>query len=136
MKKYILLAILAGLIFVPAVTFAQAPPQLLPDCDPIPGRTASCGFEHLIKLAINIYDWLLYFAAFVALLMIVWSGVRMLWFSYFENSEAELGDAKKTFTRAITGLVIIVAAYLIVNTLVLFLTGNTKGLNDFLNFQK
>lgn len=120
---------LALILLTPATASAQMPP-IFPDCDPLPGPKSlngssaeDCVLGDLIQLAINIYNLLLYFASFVALLMIVWAGVRMLWFSYFENSEAELANAKLTLTRAIVGLVIIIAAYLIVNTLVNFLTG-------------
>lgn len=121
---------IAVVFLVTPFTFADAQDPLLPECNGVPGRADSCDFQDLVQLVINIYNYLLYFASFVALLMIVWAGVRMLWFSYLENSEEELKSAKLTLTRAIVGLVIIIAAYLIVNTTVLFLTG--KDLNSFL----
>ena len=85
---------MAAILFTPAFAFAQQPP-FLPNCDPLPGPEVlkslknnsgeDCSFKDLIQLAINVYNLLLYFASFIALLMIVWAGVRMLWFSYFEN---------------------------------------------------
>lgn len=126
-----LLVLVAFLLMPIAVVYAQPAFSLLPACDPLPGQANSCGFQHLMQLAINIYNYLLYFASFIALLMLIWAGVRMLWFSYFEHSEQELGEAKLTFTRAIAGLVIIIAAFLIVNTLVFFLTG--KDLNTVID---
>ncbi len=122
---------------------AYAIDPLLPACDPVPGRQQiptgggpplpTCGVKHLLQLVINVYNWMLYFAAMVALLIIIFGGIRMLLYSYWEQPQAELENAKYTVTRAITGLVVIIAAYLIVNTVVIFLTGDAGGINSLIS---
>lgn len=92
--------------------------------------TEKCDLNHLLQLFVNIYNVLLGLASFIAMLFIVWAGVRMFYWSTFEDSEGELGSAKKTLTRAITGLVIIAIAWLIVNTTIVVLGGG--GINTIL----
>jgi len=62
-------------------------------------------------------------AAIVTLLFLVYSGIRMLYFSFLEDSAGELSAAKLGITRAITGLVLVGISYLVVNTLIYVLTG-------------
>jgi hypothetical protein len=98
--------------------------QIVPPCDPVPGRSApadTCGVEHLIQLLVNIYNFLLGLAGLMTLLFIVFGGARMLFFSYWEDSAAELQAAQQTVTRAVFGFMIIAMAYLLVNTALLML---------------
>ncbi|MEX1997259.1 MAG: hypothetical protein WEA04_01080 [Candidatus Andersenbacteria bacterium] len=105
--------------------------HLLPACNPIPGQSDSCGVKHLVELAINVYNFLLGMAAAVALLFIIIGGVRMLIYSFTEAPETELQSAKYTVTRAVVGLVIVIAAFLIVETLIQFLGG--EGIQGIIN---
>ncbi len=77
----------------------------------------TCGINHLIELLANIYNFLLTLAGLVAMFFIVFGGMRMLYFSYMEDSSQELEAAKFTVRRAIGGFIIIAMAYLLVNTL-------------------
>lgn len=102
---------------------AQA--ALLPNCDPLPGEGrlrpgADCGVEHLFELIVNVYNFALGLAALVAFLFIVIGGVRML-IAYYGDGEGNVRDAKATLRNGIVGFVIVLAAYLIVQTLLTFL---------------
>ena len=94
------------------------------------GNLRDCEIKDLLQLLVSVYNMLLGLAALVAMLMIIYGGVRMFIFHYFEDAPGELKNAKFTVTRAITGLVIVLAAYLIVNTLIALLGGG--DINRFL----
>lgn len=96
------------------------------------GQPACTQVSQLIGTLVNIYNTLLGLAAFIAMIMIIGSGIGMLIYHYFEHAEQVLENSKLTLTRAMTGFIIIAAAYLIVNTLLLLLTG-AKGLAQILN---
>lgn len=83
----------------------------------VPCSGLNCTFSDFFQLFVNIYNFLLGLAAVVAVLLIIFSGVRMLLYYWSEQPEPELEAAKNTLRRAIFGLVIIVTAYLVVNTL-------------------
>ena len=105
----------AGVLILPLATHAQTF-QILPTCNPVPGSSTSCGVQHLLELLVNIYNFMLGLAALVALLFIIWGGLRMLYFSYLEDSSSELAAAKLTVRRAVAGFAIVALAYLIVST--------------------
>ncbi|MEX0649883.1 MAG: hypothetical protein WD200_02700 [Candidatus Andersenbacteria bacterium] len=81
--------------------------------------------SHIFDLLVNIYNYLLALAALVAMLMLVWGGIQMLIFYFDESPVTALEGAKNTIRRAIFGLVIILMAYLIVNTIL-----GALGLSD------
>ena len=62
----------------------------------------------------QLYDWALGVAASLALLIIIWSGV--LYIASAGNSSKQ-GEAKEWFKAAIYGLLLLLAAYLILNTI-------------------
>jgi len=89
-----------------------------------------CQLRDLLQLLVAVYNFLLGLAALVTMLMIIYGGIRMFIFHYFEDAPGELKNAKFTVTRGITGLIIVLAAYLIVNTLIALLGGG--GINTIL----
>lgn len=118
--KLFLIAI--ALILVPTVAQAAIVP-----C----GQTTDdkCTFNDLITLVVNIFEFLLGLAALVAVIIIIWSGIRMLLYSFSEQPEAELEGAKNTLRRAVFGLVLILGAFLIVQTLLIFLGSDIEITN-------
>jgi hypothetical protein len=100
--------ILYSIFCIPFFVHAQAPL--------VPCSGLNCTVDHLFQLLVNVYNFLLGLAALVAMLFIVWGGLRMLYFSYLEDSAHELESAKLTVRRAIGGFVIIALAYLLVST--------------------
>lgn len=125
MKRNSLRFLTYVLIVLSVVLPVAVDAQLVPQCNPVPGNANSCTALHLLQLLVNIYNFLLGLAALVAMLFIVWSGIRMFYFGFVEDSSSELGEAKQGLTRAITGVVIVAIAYLVVNTLVILLTGGS-----------
>lgn len=92
----------------------------------LPCSGLDCKIEHLYDLAVNIYNFLLSLAALVALCFLIVGGMKMFLFSFSgvefgQDPQAVLTGAKKTIARALIGLVIIVAAYLIANTILIIL---------------
>lgn len=99
---------------------------IIPTCNPLPGNPTSCGVNDLFQLLVNIYNFLLGMLAFVAVLFIVFYGVRMIIHYISETPEQDLKDAKLGLTRAIWGIVLIAVAWLIVNTLLVVLGVSTE----------
>lgn len=114
---------LFAFLLLPVLAYAQGP--IIP-CDGI-----HCTVKDLITMLVNIYNLIIGFAGSVALIFIIYGGVRMLYWSYMEEAPRELEDAKRTVSRAVTGFVIVLAAYLIVNTLLSFF-GITGGPGSFI----
>lgn len=118
------LYVLTLLILVAVAPFiAQA--AIVPDCDPVPGNAKSCTIKDLGRLLINIYNFLLGTIGLVAILFIIFGGLRMLYWTFLENSSGELEAAKTTVTRAITGLIIALCAFVIVNLAITILQKDT-----------
>lgn len=80
------------------------------------GNTASdpCNIGHLFKGFIVIINYLIMMAGFVAVLFIIISGFKMVW---SQGDEGGLKTAKGNLSGAITGLVIVAAAYILINAL-------------------
>lgn len=130
LKKILLLSLVTSYgLLVPLVLVHAA---IVPACNPIPNQEGSCGVRHLFQLLVNIYNFLLGLAAFVAIIMIVGAGIYMLIFHYLEQPESHLENARYMFSRAVTGFVLVAVAYLIVNTLIVLLTGTPMNLTDYI----
>lgn len=77
-------------------------------------RCIPCFFKYSINFIFAL-------AGIVAVLFIIWSGVR---FIISRGDEIQVGKAKKTMTYAIAGLLIIILSFAVVN-----FTGKTFGFN-------
>jgi hypothetical protein len=98
----------------------------------VPCSGLDCSVADIVELVARIFNWLVGFAGIVALMFIIWASLRMFYWSLLEDSEGELSGAKRTLTRAIVGLVIIAISWLIVNTLILVMSGGTTNLKTIL----
>lgn len=95
-----------------------------------PGQ-ADCTFKDLGALLVGIYDFLLGFAGLVALMFIIYGGIKMLqgWLS--EEPETTFKEGKLTVQRAIGGLVILALAFTILHfILAIFEAPNIDKLFD------
>lgn len=140
-NRIVLTALTVATIFSGTAVYAlPADAALIPKCNPVPHsprQENDCSAKDLILLLQNIYNFLLGMSAIIAIIFIIFGGARMFIWSALENPQEELAAAKRTVLRAITGLVIILAAYIIVNTLIVALSGGgltidavlKKGLN-------
>ena len=73
-------------------------------------------------------SWLLYIAATLAILMLMWGGIQWITSS---GDPAKLASAKRKITMAIIGLVIALSAFFIVKVIITVLGGNSA---TFFNF--
>lgn len=72
-----------------------------------------CGPCDVVKLGKVILDWLLVIGPTIAAIIIVYAGIRLV---ISKGNPAEKEAAKKIMTNAIVGLVILLAAWLLVDT--------------------
>ena len=125
--KKISFAITLLSLFLLAIPLASHA-ALLPDCSPVKSNDPSddnysnvCGIEHLIQLLVNIYNYLLGFAAVILLLMLVWGGFQMILGFATGDPDEKYKEGKSTIVHALAGFGIVVAAYVVVNTVLIFL---------------
>ncbi len=91
-----------------------------------------CNFCHLVVLGNNILVWIfgLVFVIFGVIMFIAGFGLVTS-----GGNQSKLDDAKKKFSNAIIGIIIVFAAWLIVDTLMKALVGNSGevqlGTNSF-----
>ncbi len=118
MRAYILVAV-TFLAILPVVVTAQAGglvPCSGPDC-----TTAS-----VVGLANSLISWLISILGVIAVIVMVYAGFKMVTSA---GDEGAWTKAKELFTNVVIGIVLILAAWLIVDTLLKGLTG--RGLDDW-----
>lgn len=110
------LAILMGLIIC-APTIASAV-SLVPCQD-------NCGFDHLVVLAQNILNFIVTMSTMVAAAMFAFAG-----FLYFTagGDKGKISKTHKIFTNTAIGIVVILVAWLLIDTILQSLTD--RGLDD------
>lgn len=105
------------------------------DCNPLdyddPATAGCLNISVFAQLLVGIFEYLLLFSTFIAVLFIVWGGFQMVkgWFE--EDPQGSYKDGMTTVRRAIFGFVLILGAFLIVETL-LAIFGVQGGVNRFL----
>lgn len=129
-------AVVSGTVLIPAVVHAQAgqiPPTTQPptqgggtDLDTTDKTGESglvpcgnsvdnpCTIAHLFRGFIVLTNYLISLAGIVAVISIVYAGFRMV---TSQGNETERGAAKKRLANAIIGMVLVFAAFLLVNAL-------------------
>ena len=115
MKKALYLSVV-GILFVVPV-FAAA--QIVPACD------VDCKWGDLITLGQNILDIIITLAIIISAIMFAYAGFLM--FTDGGNKK-NLGTAKNIFFHVVVGLIIVLTAWLIINTILDVLTG--RGLDE------
>src|SRR3989338_5157711 len=96
-----------GLVPCDEVDYATGQPR--PDGDPL-----NCNFQALLKLLGNILDWFVMISVPVATGLIVYAGMQMI---LKPDDPAKRSKAKSIMTTSVIGLVAILAAYLIIDTI-------------------
>lgn len=97
-------------------------------CDDSPNQSANpplppCDFNTLITLAKNFMNFMIVMAIPLAAISFVFAGYKLLTSG---GSESAKNDAKRMFTNTGIGLVIVLAAWLVVNTLLTALLANSS----------
>ena len=97
--------VLAGLILIlPQIVLAQIVPCLGPECQ-------TC---HLVALGQNIIEFLIGISAFVGAMLFAWAGLLM---ATAGGNEGKISKARGIFSNVIIGIIIMLAAWLIVDTI-------------------
>ena len=107
------MAMLILTAFSPALALAQN--SIIPDCkgDTILDPSPDCGYNDFLQLIKNIINWLILFSFPVAALVFAWAGFKYMTTGISDQKSA----AKSMLVKVFIGFVIILASWLIVNTI-------------------
>ena len=112
------IAMLILTAFSPALALAENPPnqnRIIPDCGIIvDGKiNKECDYNDFLQLIKNIINWLILFSFPVAALVFAWAGFKYMTTGISDQKSA----AKSMLVKVFIGFVIILASWLIVNTI-------------------
>ncbi len=132
MKKFLTKLAVAALVTVPMAAFAASlvpcgttPLSANPTQQEIINAT-SCSLCNLEQLVQNIINYLIGLSIPIAVGLFAWAGILL--FTSAE-SPANITKAKKIFSSALIGFVIVISAWLIVQTVLTALTGGSGSWN-------
>ena len=114
MLRYFILTIL--LISVALPVFAI-------DLVPCGKGKPDCTLTHLFQLIKNIMDWMMLYGGIFATLFIAGGGIMML---ISRGNPGQITKARMWITYAVIGLLLILIAWLIINTIMLMLDATHK----------
>ena len=112
--KAIFLGMIMVSVLLPETVLAQAG-GLVPCSGP------DCTTAHVSTFANGLINFLISMLGVIAVIALVFAGFKMV---MSQGNEAEWGKAKEMFTNVVIGIIIILAAWLIVDTLLKGLTGS------------
>lgn len=113
--------VLLFVLLSPVILFATetTPPNPLPggiiDPSKCTNANGGCGFNDMITLVQNIITFILYIAIPIAVGMFTYAGVLYLTAG---GSPGQIGKAHTIFLNVLIGFIIVLAAWLIINTIV------------------
>lgn len=124
MKKLKKLLVIVQLFLI-SPNFVSA--ALLPQCNPVgPYRGVdTCNLCHLIQLFKNLITYALEIGFAAAALFLAWGAFVIMTAG---DSEEKVKSGKEMMTTAVTGVVIALASWLIISTLLQILTGSPSKL--------
>ena len=123
-KTYLPLILVLVFVLVPLLAGAQESGGGLVGC------RDNCTLGDLVLVIIRIVNLLLSLASMVAMVFIVWAGWNMI---FAGGNEEEISKAKTTFSNAIIGFFLVMAAYILIDAITVILGGFTiKQLFDFI----
>jgi hypothetical protein len=110
------------LVALPSLALAQAGGLV-----PCGGQTGDpCNTNDVVGFANSLIDYLIKALGVIAVIVMVYAGFKLV---VSAGNESEWGKAKELFTNVIIGIILILAAWLIVDTVLKGLTG--RGLGDW-----
>jgi hypothetical protein len=119
MRRIFLILLLGAFFVVPAFAFAAEQKPLVP-CD-----GAWCQACHVVELGQNIINFLVIIASSIAVAIFAWAGFLMLTAA---GNESQITKARGMFTNVLFGLVITLAGWLIIDTVMKWaFQGNASG---------
>lgn len=134
MKNFTRTAITIGIAFfviiLPIISNAQSSVTLdggLVQCDGIGEGKPRCGFTQLISGAQYLIQWMIMVAVPIATLVFAYAGVLFM----FSSNESNISRAKGIFSKVLIGFFLMLAAWLIVHTLLSLLIDDKSFLLFF-----
>ncbi len=125
MRRYHVLALATSIaMLLPAIALAAGMPDRIVSCHGI-----DCTCKDLVTTAQNVLYTGIYLAVFLSAILFAWAGWKLLT-GRTMGEHAAIQQGKNILWNVIIGLVIILAAWLIVNTLFTSLT-SSGGLGTF-----
>lgn len=128
MKKALLILIILGIVvsslFIFPVLTAQAdcaPGPILPPCT----CSGNCQLNDFLALGTNLAQYGIGILSVITLAFIIYGGFSML--TAMGNRE-KIESGKRILGGTFRGMAIVLLAWIIVNTIIFFFTGNTSGL--------
>lgn len=95
-------------LIVPIFVFAQnSEPPIIPNCSP------NCGYQDLLILVNNIINWIIWISMPVAAGVFAWAGILYMTSGVVDQK----AHAKGIMVNVFIGFVVILSAWLIVNTI-------------------
>lgn len=121
-RQYLLVAIFAILAILPTGVHAAGMVQVVPEsCNDKGGCRSICD---IAKLAQNILINSIFVAVFLSAILFAWAGLRML---MSPANQSEYGKAKNLFYNVLIGFIIILSAWLVIDTLMHVMLGSKIG---------
>jgi len=111
---FLLVSFLSVIIIAPTLIFAQG--SIIP-CD------TNCGYYDLLKLVNNIINWIIWISAPVAAGVFAWAGIKYMTTGVSDQKTA----AKEMLKKVFIGFVFILAAWIIVGTIIKALLKNPES---------
>jgi hypothetical protein len=100
--------------------------QIIPNCSP------NCGYNDLLTLVNNIINWIIWIAVPVAAGVFAWAGIKLMTTGVADEKSA----AKAMIWKVFIGLVFILAAWIIVGTIIKALLQNPSSVPVQININK
>jgi len=111
MKRFLLISFLVGVLTLPILTYAQIVPCDGPNC-------RVCDF---VQLGNNLIEWFVGIMSSICALMIVFAGFKMVMGA---GNPGAISEAKEMITNTIVGFIILLASWLLVDTVLRMLVGD------------
>jgi hypothetical protein len=129
MRRFHVLAVAMTIaMLLPTIASAQNMPTQIVTCTGA-GGAHPCTCKDLVTTAQNVLYTGIYLAVFLSAVLFAWAGWKLLTGKTMGEHSA-IDQGKKIIWNVMIGLVIILAAWLIVNTLFSALT-NSRGIGSF-----
>jgi len=123
MAVQVITLLLIFISFAPSLVFGELNLPSIVTCTGAPGSPTPCTVCHLMQAAQNVLNVGIFVAIFLSSLLFAWAGVLYLTQS---ANIGEQGKARKLFRTVLFGLLLILAAWLIIDTLMKILVDPNK----------
>ena len=124
----ILFTVLAIVLIAPFVASAQLPSQIVPCDGTSAGGGTECTVCHIAELAQNVLNTGIYIAVFLSAILFAWAGWKYVTAG---GNSGQAGQAREIFTNVLIGLIIILAGWLVVDTVMKTLVDESVALGPW-----